>query len=299
MPKISYRPKEFNEAHQDKIDKANAIIEEYRRQGFELTMRQLYYQFVSRGFIPNNMREYKNLGTVINDGRLAGLIDWDAIVDRTRELRSLSHWSSPAALIEACANQYRIDKWADQDRRIEVWIEKDALLGVIEPICHEMDVAYFSCRGYTSQSEMWEAAQRLRRYIKSGQKPLVLHFGDHDPSGIDMSRDISARLNEFSYNDIELRRLALNMNQVEEYNPPPNPAKLTDSRCQGYMAEHGAESWELDALEPAVIADLIRREIESERNQEAWDAAVEQEDEERAQLQKVSNKWERIIENLE
>lgn len=297
MPKIAYRPKAFNESHQSKINKANAIIEEYRQQGFELTLRQLYYQFVSRGYIANNVREYKNLGSVINDGRLAGLIDWDAIVDRTRDLRSLAHWGSPSEIIEACAKQYRIDKWADQERRIEVWIEKDALVGVIEPICNEMDIAYFSCRGYTSQSEMWEAAQRLRRYKKAGQAPLVLHFGDHDPSGIDMSRDINARLNEFSYINIELRRLALNMDQVEQYNPPPNPAKLTDSRCKGYMEDHGDESWELDALEPSVIASLIQSEIESERDQEKWDEAVTEEAKQREQLQKVSDNWDDICSN--
>lgn len=299
MPKICYRKKSFSEERAGKIEKANVIIAEYRHQGYELTLRQLYYQFVSRGFIENNMREYKNLGDVINDARLAGLIDWEAIVDRTRELRSLSHWNSPAELIEACASQYRIDKWDDQERRIEVWIEKDALIGVIERICNELDVAYFSCRGYTSQSEMWEAAQRLRRYADDGQKPLVLHFGDHDPSGIDMSRDISARLNEFSYSDIELRRLALNMNQVEQYNPPPNPAKLTDSRCQGYMEEHGTESWELDALEPAVIAQLIRSEIESERDQTKWDASTDEENTQKKQLQKVSDNWDEIVDNLE
>jgi len=157
--------------------------------------------------------------------------------------------------VDACARQFRIDKWATQPRRIEVWIEKDALVGVIEGVCTELDVPYFSCRGYTSQSEMWVGAQRLAaHWRKAKQNPLILHFGDHDPSGIDMTRDIQARLQEFSFgtagHPLELRRLALNMDQVELYGPPPNPAKLTDSRCEAYMEEHGNESWELDALEP-------------------------------------------------
>jgi len=150
MPKICYRAKKFSGDRMDKINKANAIIVEYRNQGFELTLRQLYYQFVSRDFIANNMREYKNLGDIINDARLAGLVDWDAIVDRTRDLKSMAHWTSPADIVEACARQFRVDKWIGQPRRVEVWIEKDALVGVIEGICNELDVAYFSCRGYTS-----------------------------------------------------------------------------------------------------------------------------------------------------
>ena len=303
MPCICYRKKKFNVDHQDKIDKANVIIAEYRAQGFELTLRQLYYQFVSRGFIPNNQREYKNLGNIINDARLAGLVDWEAIVDRTRNLQSLSHWETPSDIVRACASQFRIDKWADQPRRIEVWIEKDALVGVIERACKELDVDFFSCRGYTSQSEMWSAAQRLAAYWREGkQDPLVLHFGDHDPSGIDMTRDIQDRLQEFSFGTaghrIELRRLALNMPQVEQYGPPPNPAKLTDSRCASYMAEHGDESWELDALEPRVIDDLIRREVLSERDEDAWNAAVNAENEHRRLLQAVSDKWEQITEEL-
>jgi hypothetical protein len=263
-----------------------------------LTLRQLYYQFVSRDLIANNMREYKNLGDVINDARLAGLIDWEAIVDRTRNLQSLSHWSSPAEIIESCAAQFRVDKWSDQPRRVECWIEKDALVGVIEGVCQDLDISFFSCRGYTSQSEMWSAAMRLRKYRKEGQEPLVLHLGDHDPSGKDMSRDIIDRLAEFSGGAIELQRLALNMAQVRQYNPPPNPAKITDSRAAGYIAEFGDESWELDALEPAVIATLIRTAVYAVRDEDKWSAKEDEQDTAREQLQKVSAKWAAITDDL-
>ena len=291
MPKICYRVKKFSPDRQEKIDKANAIIEEYKLQGFELTLRQLYYQFVSRGFIPNNQREYKNLGDIINDARLAGLVDWEAIVDRTRNLRSLSHWENPADIVETCARQFKIDKWADQPRRIECYIEKDALVGVIEGVCNELDVPFFSCRGYTSQSEMWAAAMRLKAYREGGQTPLIIHFGDHDPSGIDMTRDIHSRLEELSGGEIELRRLALNMVQVEQYNPPPNPAKATDSRCTGYVEKYGDESWELDALEPSVIADLIRHEVVGERDGDKWEASCVEEAHHQNDLQNVSDHW--------
>lgn len=298
MPKICYRQKRFNADRLDKIDKANTIIAEYRAQGFELTLRQLYYQFVSRDFIANNQREYKNLGDIINDARLAGLVDWEAIVDRTRNLQSLANWETPADIIKACANQFRIDKWKEQQYRVECWIEKDALVGVIEGVCNDLDIDYFSCRGYTSQSEMWSAAMRLKGYQYNAQVPLILHLGDHDPSGKDMTRDITDRLSEFSGGDIEVKRLALNMNQVEQYGPPPNPAKITDSRADKYIEEFGGESWELDALEPAVIAQLIRDAVVEVRDQDQWDKAVAAEEKQKKQLGKVSAKWETIIKEL-
>lgn len=298
MPKIKYIDKKFGKDAMDKIDRANTIIAEYDAQGYELTLRQIYYQFVSRDIIANNTREYKNLGSVLNDARLAGLIDWNAIVDRTRNLQSVGHWDSPADIISSAAAGYHIDKWEVQRYRIEVWVEKDALIGVVERAARAEDVAYFSCRGYTSQSELWSAGRRLRSYRSGGQIPVVLHFGDHDPSGMDMTRDIRDRLEMFSGDAIEVRRLALNFAQVEQYEPPPNPAKLTDSRATSYISEHGNESWELDALEPSVIEQLIRSEIQELRDTYLWEKAVEKENEDKRKLKAVSDRWEKLTRKL-
>lgn len=272
MPKIEYVARKFTPRSLQLIETANQIIAEYVAQGFDLTLRQLYYQFVARDVIPNTMREYKNLGNVVNDARLAGLIDWEAIVDRTRNLESNSHWDSPADIVEACAKQFQIDKWVDQPKRVEVWIEKDALVGVIERACREEDVAYFSCRGYTSQSEMWVAAQRLIEYEGQGQDTVVIHLGDHDPSGKDMTRDIESRLRLFGART-EINRIALNKDQIRKYNPPPNPCKVTDSRAGQYIRKFGTKSWELDALEPQVLDNLIRDAINEYRDQDLWDSA--------------------------
>jgi len=298
MPKIKYQNIKLGPAKLAVVAQANAIIEEYAAQGFDLTLRQLYYQFVSRDLIANRMQEYKRLGDIINDARLAGLIDWLAIVDRTRNLKSLSHWDSPSDIVRAVAEQYNVDRWVNQHNRVEVWIEKDALVGVIEGVCEELDVPYFSCRGYTSQSEMWMAAMRLKKYARNGQTPVILHFGDHDPSGIDMTRDITDRL-ELFMGGIEVRRMALNMNQVEEYQPPPNPAKLTDSRVHAYIREYGAESWELDALEPAVLAGLIRNEIGSLQDANAWAEMEQIQDNARAELAKIADRYQDVQEYLD
>lgn len=299
MPRICYVEKRFNAKSVARIRAANTIIAEYMAAGFELTLRQLYYQFVARDLIPNTEKSYKNLGDLISDARLAGLIDWDAIQDRNRFLRGNPHWESPDEIVQACADQYRVDLWAGQSYRPEVWVEKDALVGVVEKACRPLDVPFLSCRGYTSQSEMWRAGRRLKHYAEvTGQTPIVIHLGDHDPSGIDMTRDITERLCMFAEQDIEVRRIALNMDQIEEYSPPPNPAKVTDSRFEAYRERYGDESWELDALEPQVIVDLIEETINEIRDERPWKRAVRRQDEGREQLQSVAGNWESVLANL-
>lgn len=296
MPKICYVEKSFKPDRLELIDKINSVIDDYQRQGYSLTLRQAYYQLVARAIIENNERSYKNVGNLINDARLAGLIDWNAIEDRTRNLQRLAHWDSPKEIIESASYQYRKDVWENQQYYVEVWVEKEALANVVGRVANELDVPYFCCRGYVSQSEMWSAAQRFRDRQRRGKTVVVIHLGDHDPSGIDMSRDIEERLMLFGVDEdmFLFRRIALNMKQIDIYNPPPNPAKLTDSRCGGYIEKYGYESWELDALEPRVIHDLITTNVT-----EFWDyeevkrvrALVESEKE---VMESVANDWDKI-----
>ena len=297
MPKICYVPKTFSAASTERIDHANAIIKEYESQGFKLTLRQLYYQFVSRDLIPNTVQSYKNLGSVVNDGRLAGLIDWDAIEDRTRNLRSLVSWGGPGEIVLACASQFRTDRWKGQPHYCEVWIEKDALVGIIEGVCKEFRVPFFACRGFTSQSEMWGAAMRLVEIENDGRETHIIHLGDHDPSGIDMTRDIQDRLALFG-SAVTVNRIALTEEQVGEYDPPPNPAKTTDSRYAAYERQYGDKSWELDALEPRVIVDLIRATVEGLLDPKLWRKGARKEKTGRLQLQKVAWNWTEVIKSL-
>lgn len=298
MAKIRYVDKRFSASSLAVIEQAEAICVQYAAQGFDLTLRQLYYQFVARGLIPNRDTEYKRLGGIINDARLAGLLDWDFIVDRTRHLRALPQWDDPAAIVESAARSYRIDKWESQRHRVEVWIEKDALVGVIQPVCERNQVPYFACRGYASQSEVWAAGQRLALYANAGSRPVVLHLGDHDPSGIDMTRDITDRL-ELFMGGVELQRLALNMDQIDQYQPPPNPAKTTDSRYASYIRLYGDESWELDALDPLVIDGLIQRAIVHYRDEQLWNEQIGREAQGREVLEAASDRWPDVARFLE
>lgn len=299
MPYEAFVEKTFRGGSMAIIDKADQIIGEYQQQGFTLTLRQLYYQFVARGLIANKQTEYKRLGSIINDARLAGLLDWSAIEDRTRNVRSVSTWDDPSDILQAVANQYRSKRWDTQPCHVEVWIEKDALVGVIEPVCEELLIPYFACRGYTSQSEQWRAGKRFRRALDEGKSVVVLHLGDHDPSGIDMTRDNLERLAMFAESaDVEVRRLALNFDQVKRHKPPPNPAKESDSRIGGYSAVYGGKCWELDALDPPVIDKIIRDAVDEVLDQDAWAEAVDRENRQRNILTKLSTRWEDVADWL-
>lgn len=288
--------KRFNKSSLVIIEQANDIITEYLGKGFTLTLRQLYYQFVARGLLENKQQNYKRLGGIVSDGRLAGLMDWAAIEDRTREVEKLSSWDNPAEIISAVAQQYREDLWATQDYYPEVWIEKEALVGVIQPVCNRWRVPYFACRGYASQSAQYGASKRFLRAHRDGKKPIIFHLGDHDPSGIDMTRENEDKIELLTGLSVPVKRLALNMDQVETYNPPPNPAKETDARFEGYMRRFGDTSWELDALSPEVIDNLIDTEINEILNPRAWKAAQKQEREQKATLARVSDRWDDVAE---
>lgn len=312
MPKILYIDKRFSRERAEVIRTAEQVINRYVAMGYRLTLRQLYYRFVADDLFPanwadpvlktkNTQRNYKKLGDILNDARLAGLIDWEAIEDRTRELAGNSHWDSPAQIIQACASQFQIDKWQEQKHYVEAWVEKDALEGVVGKAAREMDINFFSCRGYVSQSSMWEAARRLRQRAAQGRECVVLHLGDHDPSGLDMTRDIQERLilfmEDFSPR-LTVKRIALTMEQIEEYGPPSNPAKVTDSRFEECRLRYGEESWELDALDPAVIESLIVEQASQYRENKKFEQRQKEEKRHRDLLSRIAGNWDELSRKL-
>jgi hypothetical protein len=299
MAKELFVPKKFRTESLARIAQVNEIVVEYQAMGFAMTLRQVYYQMVSRGLIENKKTEYDNLGSLISTARLAGLLDWSAIEDRTRRVNYHSSWDDPEEILRGAAEGYRENPWNDQESYIEVWIEKEALAGVITPVCDRWRVPYFSCRGYVSQSAQYAAGKRLAYQRDTlGKTPLIIHLGDHDPSGIDMTRDNDTRLEMFARMGIPVERVALNMNQIEEYDPPPNPVKELDSRSGPYRERFGDESWELDALEPRVIDQIIEETISDRVDGTVWAESLEREELERAKLTTLVEGWADVEEIL-
>lgn len=298
MAKEAFITKNFKASSQLVVDQANGILRSFAARGYTMTLRQLHYQFVKGNLYTNTQANYKRLGSIMSDARLAGLVDWDHMEDRLRELDRSPRWGSPSDIIDAVSNQYQEDLWAGQKFRPEVWIEKDALAGIITGVCRELRVDHFACRGYVSQSAQYDAAKRFNTYRRNGQEPIVFHFGDHDPSGLDMTRENAAKFALLCGKPVKVKRLALNMDQVLQYNPPPNFAKVTDIRFQGYVEEFGEECWELDALDPDVLEGLIRSEIEPLINRRVWDAAKSNEDQSKNDLRLTSENWSDVVERL-
>ena len=259
-----------------------------------MTLRQLYYQLVKANKIPNNIKSYNNLGNVIGDARLAGLIDWNHLEDRARVLRGICHYGSPQDMLSEGIKSYRIDMWENQDVRPEVWIEKDALSGVFEGVCGELDVDLLACKGYLSLSEAHSAAMRFERIAANGQQPIVFHFGDHDSSGLDMTRDILAKFNLF-IGGVKVDRRALTMKQINLYHLPPQPAKMSDPRASNYIDQFGDESWELDSLDPQQLTELVREAVEAVRDEDLWNESLARETEERDGLSVVNKHWNKVV----
>lgn len=267
--KATYIKKRFGQEALSLIETINGILDDYRSQGYDLSLRQLYYQLVSKNIVPNEEKSYKNVGGLVSDARLAGLVDWDMIKDRGREMVCNPHWQGTSHFLESVAPQFQVDLWEGQCNYVEVMVEKQALEGVLEPVCRRLDIPFTANKGYSSSSAMYEAGRRMYEKLRDEKQIYIIYLGDHDPSGIDMSRDVLDRLRMFSECDegdtvkVEVNRVALNMAQVEEMNPPENPAKITDSRAAAYIRRFGTSSWELDAIEPRQLASLVTDTITS------------------------------------
>lgn len=323
----------FNPAALGMIAQCNAIIGEYQRQDLRLTLRQLYYQFVSRDCFPEDRRwvqtgdgkwvrdpngtpnappNYKWLGSIVNDARLAGKIDWYAIEDRGRRPRRASDWPSIQALVEDAIAGYRLPRWNGQTTYAELWVEKDALAGVLEPLAHRFHVTLMVNRGYSSQSAMYESARRFIRScmptpeeeargdydvvasavyegeeVELVRRPKLFYLGDHDPSGEDMVRDIRERLAMFGIN-VDVEKVALTTAQVRQFDPPENPVKFSDSRAEAYVAKHGRHCWEVDALPPDELARIIRRAFNSIIDKPLMDAIMAREKVDKERLRKAA-----------
>ncbi|MCK4497298.1 MAG: hypothetical protein KAU24_03825 [Candidatus Aenigmarchaeota archaeon] len=270
------------------IGHANTILESYAAEGYRLTLRQLYYQLVARNIIPNRVQEYAKLSNVMVAARMCGHTDWDFLEDRLRiPYREYAVHNVQEAL-EDTISQYKRFRQEGQPYCIEVWTEKDAVSNILKRVTEWFHVNLMVNRGYSSCSAMYRAAERFKQFEES-VNVKILYVGDHDPSGLDMLRDIRERLYEFDTANFEVVHVALTYDQIQEFHPPPNPAKTTDPRSTGYIAEHGENSWELDALSPRDLERIVREAVEEFLDKEQFGAIVEEERDDIAQLEKVVN----------
>ena len=222
------------------------------------TVRQVFYQATVRGLVEKSETGYAKVQRQLVDLRREGRISYSSIADNTRWQRKPITYDSLTEAVERTAATYRRAVWSDLDLYAEVWLEKDALAGVLMPVTARYDIPLMVSRGYASLSYLHEAAS----YMSELAKPVViLHFGDHDPSGRDAADKIEHTLREFAPEiDIEFCRLAVTPEQIETWRLPSWPTKTTDTRSKTW---EGGDSVELDAIEANLLRHLCEMEIEA------------------------------------
>jgi hypothetical protein len=283
--KECFKPARFNAVNAKLIEVCNTVIDQYTEAGLRLTLRQLYYQLVSANVIPNEEKAYKSIGALVSKARLAGLMDWDAIEDRVRQPRRASEWRSIQSLVDSALYAFRLPRLKGQPTYVEVWVEKDALAGVLSPLTDKYHLVLMVNRGYSSQSAMYESADRIIKNVDEYgcDSAVILYLGDLDPSGEDMVRDLQDRLVMFGA-PVVVQKVALNMDQVTRYNLPPNPAKLSDSRSGKFVDKFGTQSWELDAIPPQELQRIVTGAIEDNLDLDLMEQITDQESELKALL---------------
>lgn len=284
------------------------VLDDYETQGYKLTLRQLYYRLVSKDLIPNNDDSYKRVGKILLNARMGGLIDWGIIEDRLRVPNTVGTWDSPKSILNTAITAYKTDRLKDQEIYLEVWVEKDALSSIVAKASHKYQIPVMVNRGYGSATAMYNAYERIKNKTNrqiddyQGRKARILYLGDHDPSGLDMIRDVEDRIKNMLSNgndyyvddyplDFNVIPIALTQKQIKQYTPPPNPAKLKDTRSKKYVSKYGYESWEVDALPPNVLESVITKNIENLIDLDKYEVLKDKEELDIEKIRKFINKF--------
>jgi len=234
---------------------------------------------VSRQVLENSRSAYQKLSNALVDARREGIIPWEWLEDRLRQVRRVGMWSDLADFAETCCQAYRRDVWPTQPRLVEAWLEKDALSGLFGYALEPYGVTLNVGRGYDG----WDSIHRAARRYGNGQDVTVLYFGDFDPSGEDMVRSLKERLAECG-SEPEIVKVALNEADIERYDLPPNCTKQTDKRRADFVKRYGDRCVELDALPAAVLRDRLVTEVEKRLDMAALRTVLRKEKADRRRL---------------
>ncbi len=244
----------------------DAIIETFARLGGPLTVRQIYYQILSRGLVSNVKNGYQKVARILRIMRKDGTIEYSDIADRSTPTYQVATWGSPRALIDADIRDYRRDLWLHMDtQEPSIWIEKDAIAGVLKPLTDEYRVELIALRGYASLT-----------HLHGFYGDLVYYLGDHDPSGENILETC-----EYELPDVEFTKLAILPEDIERFNLPPLPAKKADPRYGQFTANHGDACVELDALPPDELCRRVKEAIERHIDWDEWNREIGIEESER------------------
>ncbi len=263
-----------------------------------LTLRQIYYQLVGKGYIENTKSQYGMLSNLLKWARIDGHVSWADIEDRVRAFHNAEGWTSKAEFLNRSLSrfleQYKRDLWQTQDKYVEVWIEKDALSSVFTRVCSPLGISVVVCRGFSSVSFLYEFKSRLVK--RNGREPVMLYFGDFDPSGMEMLEAMKTTLSdELGVNGLEFKRIALLKDDIFTHKLPHDPRALkkSDTRAKKHVEAYGELAVELDALRPDILEQQIEDAIDSEMDIDAYNTEVERHN---MEIKEIAVLKERIME---
>jgi len=269
------------------VNKVNEIFVDY--PGMKLTLRQIFYRLVANHGYPNTKSSYRQLSGQLVKARKLKDIDETKMEDRSRRFIGKDYgWECLDDFVSKRfewffdSPLYHARKmWTSQPEFVMIWLEKDALSSVVSIVAKRFNVITCPSRGYSSYTYLKEALQKL----PEDKAITILHLADHDPSGIDMTRDLAKRTAEYSEKEVTIERVALNYEQTQHYGLPPNPFKRADPRSGPYFTKFGRHCWELDAIEPTELQRLVTQAIEKHIDFEQWTRIQTQEEQENEELE--------------
>ena len=234
-----------------------------------VTVRQVYYQIVSRGMLPNVSETYRKVEYVLVQLRENNLLPYEFIVDRGRSPHFVNTWDNLGAYLDTISVAYKKNLWMSQDDHVEIWLEKDALVGVIEPVTNEYLVGLYPTRGYPSLSFIYQAAETLRRVQENDKIVYIYYVGDFDPSCMGIEAFIKNTLEDHGIT-FNFTRIAILPEDIERYDLPPLLAKVQDPNFKAFSAQYGTQAVELDALPPEVLRQRVKESILNHISVREW-----------------------------
>lgn len=279
---MTYSSSPIKRSRRTKADMADirTALVDILREDHPMTVRQVFYRAVSAGIVAKTEAEYDGtVGRLLTEMRRAGTIPWGWITDFTRTMRKPVTFSNLEEAVRETADFYRRALWSDLDTRVEIWLEKDALAGVLYQETRLYDVPLMVTRGYPSLSFLHAAGEEIEDDAK---RTFIYYFGDWDPSGVDIPRKVESGLREFAPSaEIHFQRVAVTPLQIEELKLPTRPTKTTDSRARDFRGE----SVEVDAIPSRTLRALCRSCIEHHLTDDILKAHRAAEESERSLLQ--------------
>jgi hypothetical protein len=259
-----------------------AQVEQRRESLFDIisemqpmTVRQVFYQATVRGVVEKTEAGYTKVQTDLVVLRRAGELPYHWLADNTRWQRKPRTFIGVKQALEQTARFYRKNLWASANAYVEIWLEKDALAGVVFPVTSLYDVPLMIARGYASLSFLHTAAEHINDLVVPS---YIYHLGDFDPSGVNAGEKIEETLCEMAPNaEIYFERVAVTPEQIEEWDLPTRPTKASDTRAKNF----GDISVELDAIEPDTLRTIVRDAIELHLPAEQFDVLKAAEESER------------------